>query len=113
MTASNPHSAPANVGASVHGGAETEIWESLLRSAIRAPSGHNTQPWRFQILGDRHHMSADRSRAQPVVDPEDRAPERRRDRPARPCRARGSRSGVWVPAAAPRVIGLLRGGRTT
>jgi hypothetical protein len=44
----------------------------LLRSAVRAPSGHNAQPWRFQITDDRLHIYADRSRALPVADPEDR-----------------------------------------
>ena len=26
-----------------------ETWKPLLRYAVRAPSGHNTQPWRFKI----------------------------------------------------------------
>jgi hypothetical protein len=73
MKASDPHSTPADAGASVHGGADQEVWEPLLRSAIRAPSGHNTQPWRFQISDDGLRMYADRSRALPVVDPDDRA----------------------------------------
>jgi len=44
-----------------------------LRYAIRAPSGHNTQPWRFRIAGDGVEIYADRSRILPVVDPVDRA----------------------------------------
>lgn len=57
-----------------HGGNEKQVWEFLLRYAVRAPSGHNTQPWRFHIADDGHlHLYADRSRALPVVDPEDRA----------------------------------------
>ena len=43
-----------------------------MRYAVRAPSGHNTQPWRFQIAAGRLHLYADRGRALPVVDPEDR-----------------------------------------
>jgi Nitroreductase family len=40
--------------------------------AILAPSGHNTQPWRFRIAGDRVEVYADRTRALAVVDPDDR-----------------------------------------
>lgn len=72
MNGSNPRSVPAGTDAPVHGELE-EIWESLLHSAVRAPSGHNTQPWRFQICEERLYMYADRRRALPVVDPEDRA----------------------------------------
>jgi nitroreductase len=53
-------------------GAE-EVWECALRYAVRAPSGHNTQPWRFAISHDLLHLYADRSRRLPVVDPDDRA----------------------------------------
>ncbi|MGE0219772.1 Acg family FMN-binding oxidoreductase [Mycolicibacterium sp.] len=47
--------------------------EFLVRYAILAPSGHNTQPWLFRIV-DEHGVEvvADRSRALPVVDPDDR-----------------------------------------
>jgi hypothetical protein len=44
----------------------------LLRYAIRAPSSHNSQPWRFLLAGDRLSLFADRTRALPVVDPDDR-----------------------------------------
>jgi hypothetical protein len=50
-----------------------ETWESVLRYAVRAPSGHNTQPWRFAISDDILHLYADRGRRLPVVDPSDRA----------------------------------------
>jgi len=53
-------------------GTVAEIWEFLLRYAVRAPSGHNTQPWRFRIADGHLHLYADRGRALPVVDPEDR-----------------------------------------
>lgn len=44
----------------------------LLNYAVLAPSGHNSQPWRFR-LGESHvEVLADRSRRLPVVDPEDR-----------------------------------------
>jgi nitroreductase len=44
----------------------------LLRYAVLAPSGHNTQPWKFRIAGETVELYADRSRALPVVDPDDR-----------------------------------------
>lgn len=44
-----------------------------LRHAILAPSGHNTQPWRFVLRDASIDIRADRTRALPVVDPRDRA----------------------------------------
>ncbi len=44
----------------------------LLGYAILAPSGHNTQPWLFEVGESHIDIFADRSRALPVVDPEDR-----------------------------------------
>ncbi len=44
----------------------------LVRYAMLAPSGHNTQPWRFRISGDGVTLYADRSRSLPIVDPDDR-----------------------------------------
>jgi hypothetical protein len=44
----------------------------LLHYVVLAPSGHNTQPWLFKIDGDTVELYADRSRALPVVDPDDR-----------------------------------------
>lgn len=46
--------------------------EALVRFAIRAPSSHNSQPWRFRVAGDTLELRADRSRRLPVVDPDDR-----------------------------------------
>lgn len=50
--------------------------EAQLRAAVsfavQAPSGHNSQPWVFRIHDDALDLSADRTRALPVVDPEDR-----------------------------------------
>jgi hypothetical protein len=45
----------------------------LVGYAVLAPSGHNTQPWRFGVGGRSVELRADRSRALPVVDPDDRA----------------------------------------
>lgn len=44
----------------------------LLGYAVLAPSSHNSQPWRFRPDGDALLLSADRTRALPVVDPDDR-----------------------------------------
>lgn len=46
----------------------------LLRYAILAPSGHNSQPWLFKIVGNNNiiEVYADRSRALPLVDPDER-----------------------------------------
>ncbi len=44
----------------------------LLNYAVLAPSGHNSQPWLFKIVGDKVELYADRTRALPVCDPQDR-----------------------------------------
>lgn len=43
-----------------------------LDCAARAPSSHNTQPWRFRVGPDFVELLADRRRSLRVVDPEDR-----------------------------------------
>jgi hypothetical protein len=43
-----------------------------LKYAVLAPSSHNSQPWRFMVGDDHVRVFADRTRALPVVDPEDR-----------------------------------------
>lgn len=44
----------------------------LLNYAVLAPSSHNAQPWLFRLSGDEVALLADRTRALPVADPEDR-----------------------------------------
>ncbi len=44
----------------------------MVRHAARAPSSHNTQPWLFRIHEDSIDLLADRTRALPVNDPDDR-----------------------------------------
>jgi hypothetical protein len=54
-------------------GSLAEQMHFLIRYAILAPSGHNTQPWLFKITKDNKiELHADPSRALPVVDPDDR-----------------------------------------
>ncbi len=45
---------------------------SLLKYAVLAPSSHNTQPWRFKITDNTVSLYADRTRALPANDPDDR-----------------------------------------
>lgn len=44
----------------------------LISYAILAPSSHNTQPWRFRLSEGAVYLYADRIRALPVNDPDDR-----------------------------------------
>ena len=44
----------------------------LVAAAVLAPSSHNTQPWRFRLAAHRIDLWADRTRALPVNDPDDR-----------------------------------------
>jgi nitroreductase len=55
-----------------HHGSAAEQLRFAARYAILAPSGHNGQPWRFTIDRDVLHVYADRSRALPTIDPDDR-----------------------------------------
>jgi hypothetical protein len=43
----------------------------IVRYAILAPNGHNTQPWQFHAEGNAIDIRPDFSRATPVVDPDD------------------------------------------
>lgn len=50
----------------------TQQLEFLLNYAVLAPSGHNTQPWKFTLHQETLELWADLSRALPRVDPEHR-----------------------------------------
>jgi hypothetical protein len=49
-----------------------EIFLKIVRSAVKAPSGHNTQPWLFAKEEDGICIIPDYSRSLPVADPEHR-----------------------------------------
>lgn len=49
-----------------------EDLRSLVEYAVLAPSSHNTQPWYFTVSEDAIDLYADRTRALPVNDPDDR-----------------------------------------
>ena len=51
---------------------ESELTQ-LIEHAIKAPSGHNTQPWRFKVLDEEIQIHPDPLRALPVVDHDDHA----------------------------------------
>lgn len=53
-------------------GSEKDRLRFLLGYAIQAPSSHNSQPWLFRLREDAVELHADRRRALPVVDPQDR-----------------------------------------
>lgn len=53
-------------------GSATEQLRFLVHYAVLAPSGHNTQPWLFRSAADSLEVLADRTRALPVVDPQER-----------------------------------------
>lgn len=46
--------------------------KSMIALATLAPSSHNTQPWFFRVSGSAIDLYADRMRALPVNDPDDR-----------------------------------------
>jgi nitroreductase len=45
------------------------LFEQAVAAAIRAPSLHNTQPWRFRLQPDGVEVLIDRNRGLPVADP--------------------------------------------
>ena len=53
-------------------GSPAEKLRFALQYAVLAPSGHNTQPWLFRVAHDTVSLFADRTRALPVIDPDDR-----------------------------------------
>lgn len=54
------------------GGTPKERLRHCVRYAVLAPSSHNTQPWKFRVHENRIDVFADRTRALPVADPNDR-----------------------------------------
>lgn len=53
-------------------GNELHELHELVRLATLAPSGHNTQPWKFRLEAGRIQLYPDLTRRVPVVDPDDR-----------------------------------------
>jgi hypothetical protein len=51
---------------------EQQEWAQVVGAATRAPSIHNTQPWRFTATADQLDVFFDPDRALPVLDPTSR-----------------------------------------
>jgi hypothetical protein len=48
---------------------DVQDWNEVVAAATRAPSIHNTQPWRFVGSGDRLEVHVDPERGLPILDP--------------------------------------------
>ena len=48
---------------------DEQDWMQVVAAATRAPSIHNTQPWRFIASADQVHVFLDPERSLPVLDP--------------------------------------------
>ena len=68
---SGDYEAAANESRQPTGKAGNELRE-LVRLATLAPSGHNTQPWKFKVGVGSIQLYPDLTRRVPVVDPDDR-----------------------------------------
>jgi hypothetical protein len=53
-------------------GLSPERTHEVLDAATRAPSVHNSQPWRFQLTADSIELLTDPTRRLPAADPDDR-----------------------------------------
>ncbi|GAB4079192.1 nitroreductase [Modestobacter muralis] len=51
---------------------DVQDWQEVVTAATRAPSIHNTQPWRFTASADRLEVHYDPDRSLPVLDPSHR-----------------------------------------
>jgi nitroreductase len=51
---------------------EQQDWAQVVGAAVKAPSIHNTQPWRFTASPEQVELHFDRERALPVLDPSGR-----------------------------------------
>ena len=51
---------------------DPETIQSIVSLAVRAPSVHNSQPWRWRIGERTMHLYADRDRHLPATDPDER-----------------------------------------
>lgn len=52
--------------------AQNEDFKKMIEYAVKAPSGHNTQPWKFRLGSDRIEIIPDFSKTLPVVDADNR-----------------------------------------
>ena len=62
----------SSVAAFPEDGSPAQKLEYFLQYAVLAPSGHNTQPWKFRIAGSTVYLYADFGRTLPLADPDNR-----------------------------------------
>jgi len=72
MSAGNLAAWTVDTSAFPTAGAAIDKARFAVNYAILAPSGHNTQPWRFIVNGGELLVCADRTRSLPNIDPFDR-----------------------------------------
>jgi nitroreductase len=65
----SPQEYRASVAATRAALSERPVMQDFIRYATLAASGHNTQPWRFRIVGERIEILPDFSRRTPIVEP--------------------------------------------
>jgi hypothetical protein len=53
-------------------GLTPDVTRAILEAAVRAPSVHNSQPWRFRVTDESIELLSDPARRMPVADPDDR-----------------------------------------
>jgi nitroreductase len=70
FTMTVPPSNPSGERLSPGRGLETESVRAAVALAVRAPSIHNTQPWRWELRGGVLELRADRTRQLTVADPD-------------------------------------------
>ena len=47
--------------------------QKIIEYATKAPSGHNTQPWKFEVSENEIQIHPDFHRALPIIDPNNHA----------------------------------------
>ena len=52
--------------------AQNTVFKELISYAIKAPSGHNTQPWLFRMQPNEIEILPDFGQSLPIVDPMNR-----------------------------------------
>jgi hypothetical protein len=72
VAGSFPVRSPLSASEFPYEGTAREKLEFLMKYAVLAPSGHNTQPWKFRVSGATLELYGDFARALPVIDPQNR-----------------------------------------
>ncbi len=70
MSRISPMTGPASAARTNGAALDRDTVESVVAAASRAPSLHNTQPWKWRLERDRLELHADRERQLQVADPD-------------------------------------------